>query len=361
MLGPRILGSAAAETMARASVRSGHRRRQRRGPLFIAFVLALAVHVPLGIWFAYETWLRDPPPPPDRPISVRLIQTPPEEEEPPEEEPVEEEEPDGQIVELAPPENPEKPEDADYLAEFDSTVEEETVDPRFRVDREVVAETYSPDDAFETAEEVQPEVESDSTGATAGSPTKFRAGQYSLFPERFSENLFTNLEGVADPVRSSASATRYAGSPSNDLLNEQVADRTALNAHEFLYAAFWNRLKRLVSFYADQTLANARPRVPLTKSKYEIVLKGLIALDGSLHAIEIERGCGIPEFDQALLEAFDLAAPFPDPPEGAAESDGFIHIRDFHFVIQITAARAELSGIDPRSQIQFPGLQTVPR
>lgn len=346
--------------MARASVRSGFRRRTRRGPLLLAFALALLVHVPLGIWFVYETWLRDPPAPPDRPISVRLISTPPEEEEP-EEEVVEEEEPDGQIVEIAPPDNPEKPDEADYLAEFDSTVEEETVDPRYRVNREVIAPTYSPDDVFETAEQVQPEVQSDSTGATSGSPNRFRSGEYSLFPDRFSDNLFTNLEGVADPVRQSASATRYAGSPSNDLLNEAVSDRTALNAHEFLYAAFWNRVKRLVSFYADQTLANARPRVPLTKSKYEIVLKGLIALDGTLEAIEIERSCGIKEFDDALLEAFALAAPFPDPPEGAAEADGFIHIRDFHFVIQITAARAELSGIDPRSQIQFPGLQTVPR
>ena len=346
--------------MARASVRSGSRRRTARGPLLLAFALAVLVHVPLGIWFVYETWLRDPPPPPSNPISVRLVQVPPEEE-PEEEEPVEEEEPDGQIVEIAPPENPERPEDADYLAEFDSTVDEETVDPRFRVDREVIAPTYSPDDEFETADEVQPDVEADSTGATAGSKTRFRSGEYSLFPDRFSENLFTNRQGIADPVRSSSSASRYAGSPSNDLLNEAMSDRTQLNAHEFLYAAFWNRVKRLVSFYADQTLANARPRVPLTRSKYEIVLKGLIARDGSLEAIEIERGCGIEEFDQALLEAFELAAPFPDPPEGAAAADGFIHIRDFYFVIQITAARAELSGIDPRSQIQFPGLQTVPR
>ena len=73
------------------------------------------------------------------------------------------------------------------------------------------------------------------------------------------------------------------------------------------------------------------------------------------------RGCGIREFDEALLEAFELAAPFPDPPDAAIEADGFIHIRNFHFTIQLTAARAEMSGIDPRSQVQFPGLQTAPR
>jgi len=33
----------------------------------------------------------------------------------------------------------------------------------------------------------------------------------------------------------------------------------------------------------------------------------------------------------------------------------------FGFVITIGTARAELSGIDPRQNVQFPGLQTVPR
>ncbi len=63
--------------MARASVRSGSRRRTARGPLLFAFALALLVHVPRGICFAYETRLRDPPPPPSDPISVRLGRVPP--------------------------------------------------------------------------------------------------------------------------------------------------------------------------------------------------------------------------------------------------------------------------------------------
>lgn len=346
-------------TNSMASAPPRRSRRSARGPIVVSVVLALLVHVPLAIWFVNATWLRESPPPPDQKLSVRLIKVaPPDEEEP---EVIEEEEVSGQIVEIAPPENPDRPEEADYLAEYDSTVEEETVDPRFRVDREITAETFSPDDAMEEAIAQPLDVPTPSTGATAGRKAVFRNGNYSLFPDRKSDWLTTNQPGFSSPLPASSSATRYAGSPSNDMLEEAQSDRTALNAHEFLYAAFWNRVKQLVSFYADQTLSNARPRSALTKSKYEIELKGLIAPDGALVAIEVARGCGIREFDQALLEAFDLAAPFPDPPEGAMEADGFIHIRDFHFIIQLTAARAEMSGIDPRSQVQFPGLQTAPR
>jgi len=317
------------------------------------------VHVPLAFWFIHATWLKQVPAPENRPVTMRLIKTPPPEEEEEEVEVVEEVS--GQIVEIAPPENPDRPDKADYLAEFDSTVEEETVDPRFRVDREITAETFSPDDALEEAVEQPMDVPDPGLGATAGRKAVFRNGNYSLFPDRQSDWTATNQVGLTSPVQSSTSRTRYAGSPSNDMIKEAQAERTALNAHEFLYASFWNRVKQLVSFYASQTLANARASVALTKSSYTVSLKGLIALDGSLQAIEVAGSSGVPEFDEALLEAFALAAPFPDPPEAAAEADGYIHIRDFYFTIQLSGARAEMSGIDPRSQVQFPGLQTSPR
>ena len=152
-----------------------------------------------------------------------------------------------------------------------------------------------------------------------------------------------------------------AGSPSNDWLEVDRSNKTALNSHETLYASWWNRVKQLVSFFADQTLANARPSVPLRRPRYELVLKGLIGADGEVSALEVVQASGVPEFDEAIKEAFALAAPFPEPPDGAVEPDGFVHMDGFGFMITIGAARAELSGIDPRQNVQFPGLETVPR
>ncbi len=336
------------------------RSRRTRNTVLVAALLSLLLHIPLAVWFIQETWLREIQAPPRDPLRVSLNVAPPTEEEPEPEEEEELEDPDGQIVEIAPPENPERPEEVDYLAEYDSTVPEETVDPRYRVDRQVTAETYSPDDAYELEEVEGVEVDSPSTGAYAGREI-FRRGDFSLFPDRQSPWDLTSQEGLEAPAQVSHQETRLAGSPSNDWLEVDRSDKTALNSHETLYASWWNRVKQLVSFFADQTLANARPTVPLRRPRYELVLKGLIGADGHVTALEVTQASGVPEFDDAIKEAFELAAPFPEPPEGAVESDGFVHMNGFAFIITIGAARAELSGIDPRQNVQFPGLETVPR
>jgi len=341
-----------------------HRRREDLRPtLLVAAALSLVLHIPLAIWFLDATYFSPTPLMPSSPMQVRLLDvTPPEPEEPNEQE--EEPEADGQIVEIAPPEDQRRPDEADFLAEFDSTVPEQLVDPRYRVDRTITAPTYSPDDLYERENESSDSApEQPSAGSMAGRET-FAPGRFSLFPDRQSPwDRPSPEEGLDTPVPSPHTATRMAGSPSNDYLPDIAsADRTALNSHEFLYASFWNRVKQLVSFFADQTLANARPTVAIRKPQYDMVLSGLIAVDGSLQAIDIERSSGVPEWDRAIQEAFHMAAPFPDPPEGAADpATGFIPIRNFGFSIMIGGARAEMSGIDPRQSVQFPGLETLPR
>jgi len=335
-------------------------RSDRTNPAWLlAAAIALLVHVPAVVWFVHATWLRPAPEAQRNPIRVVLRVEPPDEDEDVVEE-EEEEQPDGQIVEIAPPEVREKPEEADFLAEYDSKVDEETVDPRFRVDREVTAPTYSPDDAFELEERSGVDTEAPSTGAISGREL-FRRGQYSLFPDRQSLWDSANQEGLDAPAPVSHENTRMAGSPSNDWIEREHADATALNAHETLYASWWNRVKQLVSFYADQTLANARSDVPLRSPRYTVVLSGLIGDDGALIAIDIADPSGVVAFDDAIREAFVLAAPFPAPPPGALEPDGNVHMDHFGFVITIGAARVEMTGIDPRQNVQFPGLQTVPR
>jgi len=330
----------------------------------VAGILSLLLHVPFAIWFADGTYLRAPAPQPERLEFTFLSITPPEAdpEEDETEEPADEEDPevDGQIVEIAPPEDQTPPEEADFLAEYNATVPVQTVDPRTRPDREVTAPTYSEEDAYELESQVAQRTASATTGAATGNRA-FRDGRFSHFPDP-SLFDFTDQDGVAQDVLSSHDQTFLAGAPSADWLPDvAVSDSTALNAHEFVFAAFWNRVKRLAVFYAGQTLPNARPRVPITKRLYKMQLKGLIALDGTLVAIEIAEPSGIPAFDEAIKDAFRLAAPFPDPPAEAAEDDGMIHIRNFGFAIPIVVERTEMSGIDPRSNVQFPGLITAPR
>lgn len=338
------------------------RRSHSRRTIAAALLLALLVHLPLAWWFLHKTFWNDTVPPEPDPMRVTLLNVAPPE--PLEEEVVEEEEPDdpdGQVVDIAPPENPEKPEEADHLAEYDATVEEETVDPRYRLDRTVTAPTYSPEDSYETEDLQDLNQQLPSTGATAGREL-FKTGRYSLFPNRKSLFDQTNKEGFDLPVPASHSQSEMAGAPSNDYLPEiSTAEKTALNAHEFLFASYINRVSQYVSFFADQTLANARPEIAVRAPKYTVVLNVMIGADGELRAADVIQSCGVKAFDRAVQEAFALASPFPDPPEAGLNESGQFNIPGFGMTIMMGASRAEMSGIDPRSNVQFPGLQTYGR
>ena len=336
-------------------------RRSRAAPLLLAAALALLVHGPLVLWFLNGTYWNESVPAEPEPLKVTLLKLPPPEEPEELEEPEEEPENDGQIVDIAPPDEPERPDEADFLAEHDSRVDEETVDPHYRLDREVTAPTYSKDDAYELEQAEEMNEALPSTGAMAGREV-FQPGQFSLFPDRRSLWDLTNATGLDRPIPASHTASNMAGAPSNDYLPDIAsADRTALNAFEHLFASYINRISRYVSFYADQTLSNARPMVPVTRPKYQMQLSILIDADGNLAAVQVTSTSGVPAFDEAIQDAFRLAAPFPEPPEQGLNGAGKFPIPDFGFVITFGAARAEMSGIDPRQSVQFPGLQTIPR
>ncbi|MCK6526040.1 TonB family protein [Myxococcota bacterium] len=334
----------------------------------------------------------------------------------PEEEVAEEADPEhkaparGQVVEVPKPPRSERPDEADYLAEHDSKVEQEMASEKFRLNSPVLSQRYSPTDApgieGTGREDVdKPADGADATGAErmasrtpgdAASPTPFQGqpvpstgagqdrdasserGRMSYVPDLSSkydlgrpESSSGHMGQLGGPGPSGAEGGQAAaqrgwgqpqGSPSNDYLKDEAkGDSTTLNTHEFRYAAFLNRVKRLVSFYADQTLNNAVPRQAPNKASYDVVMHAMLNKEGRLEAIRVVESSGIPEFDEALAQAFRLAAPFPNPPAGMVESDGSVHIRDFGFHIEIGRARAQMNGIDPRQGVMFPGLQTSPR
>ena len=335
-------------------------RYQRNLP-WLAILLSVLLHVP--IVYLYVTMLRSHQPFrwDDSPIMVEYYPFEDPEEEPEDELDEEDEDDlDGQVVELPAPDEEQKPEDARFLAEYDITVPEEMRSERFKIAPEVVAPTYSDESAFELEDILEMNIEDPSTGATAGGVV-FEHRPYGRHVDMASKYAFINKTGTSRPARASHRSQRLQGAPSNDWMPDiDPGIATQLNANEFLFAGFLNRVKRMVSFYANQTLANARPHVPVTKMAYDLSVNAMLDPEGNLVAIEVTEPSGIPAFDDAIVEAWRLAAPFPNPPPGMVAEDGFIHIDDFGFHIAIGRAKAELTGIDPRQGVMFPGLQTIP-
>lgn len=329
------------------------RSRQRRIAALITFgsasvllhVLLVAVGIPLWPWLMKSLEL-----PPSRPVSLVLLQ--PEELPPPEPEL-----PDyyGQIVDLPPPQEEQKPEDADYLAEHDRVVEEETRTERYRINPEVLAPQYSKQTKLQLEDLIDLQVTEPSTGARVGNE-RFdpdRDGSMAALTSPFS---VTNRDGLQKPVPASHSTQALAGAPNNDLLEEEKGTAVNLNTNEFLFANYINRIRRLVSFYWQQNLDNLPPSTRITRNRYETDVDVILTGDGALAQVTITGESGLPAVDLCVVDAFEMAGPFPNPPEQLISPDGQVHLPDFGFVVQVGQARNSYQGVDPRAGVQFPGI-----
>ncbi|MCB9669355.1 MAG: TonB family protein [Alphaproteobacteria bacterium] len=298
---------------------------------------------------------------PDRPRPVRLvlIEKPPE---PEKEEEEEEEEPelDGQIVEVAPPLEEEKPKESDYLAEHDQVVEEETKVEKVTVNPELLAKTHSEEQQVQTEDLIDLNVMEESTGARVGND-RFdpdRDGALASLPSPWA---VTNKDGLQKPTIASHANAALAGSVQNDLIDERSSDELNLNTKKYLYAGYINRIRRVVNFYWNQELDNLPSSVRFSKNRYTTVVNVVLDADGALEIIEVTTPSGSEPLDEAVVSAFKLGSPFPHPPEGLVEKDGRVYLPDFGFDVNLGVAQNRYQGIDPRAGVKFPGILKSPR
>lgn len=312
----------------------------------------------LGVLGPLWPWLASAPPRGDaRPVTL-LIEVPEPEEEL--EELLEEPEVTGQIVETPPPEEEERPDEADYLAEHDNKVEQETRVEEVRINPEVVADSYSEEDQIQFEDLMDLNVTDPSTGAQVGND-KFdpdRDGALAALPSPFT---LSNKDGLQRPVPAATTSADLAGAPQNDLLDEELGTSVNLNTKEYLGATYWNLIKRMVNFYWNQNLDNLPRSVRYVKSSYTTQVVFTLTGDGALESIEIVEESGLPPLDDALVQAFRMAGPFPNPPEQLIAPDGRVYGPLSSFTVSVGQARVPYVGVDPRSGVQFPGILKAPR
>lgn len=298
------------------------------------------------------------PPSPPRPMSVVVVEPEPSEE-------AQVEEPDdpvyeGQIVEIAPPLEERRPDDADYLSRYDNTAAEETRTDRFEVNPEVLSRAYSREQQAEKRDLMDLNAERESTGATVGN-NRFDARRDGSMRAVPSPWRVTNLEGPQDPVPSAQMQAAMSGAPQNDLLREAVGDVVDLNTLRYPFAGYMERVRRQVNYWWQQNLDNVPSSVRLGLSSYTTEVSVILNGDGVLELIEVSETSGSTELDDAVVRAFRLASPFDNPPDGLIEKDGRVYLPEFDFTVGYTAARMQYQGIDPRAGVQFPGILKSPR
>lgn len=226
-----------------------------------------------------------------------------------------------QIVEQDKTVNDEVPEDSKYLSQHNQSVAKETRAPN--------RGTFT-NQAAQNLAENQRKVEKPRDRAKKldnGMPT-FE----SLKPKFDWDNL------------GQQSQQRQAASASDDYLKDiETGAQTMLNTREFLYYSYYNRIKAQLKQYWEPKVKEKVKRVfqqgRTIASDQDRITKVIIHLNdrGTLIRVQVVGESGVRDLDEAAVEAFRAAAPFPNPPKGIIDTDGTIKIR-WDFILESASA-----------------------
>ncbi|MDD4974475.1 MAG: cell envelope integrity protein TolA [Bacteriovorax sp.] len=121
--------------------------------------------------------------------------------------------------------------------------------------------------------------------------------------------------------RGSADTTGLA--QNNDFVQDvPLGDMTNLNTTEFKYYGFYHRIRQKLEQYWGSTIQSKAKnlyksgrRLPASEN---LITAITVTLDdrGNILDIKIDGTSGIRELDQAAIESFNKAGPFPNPPKG---------------------------------------------
>lgn len=162
---------------------------------------------------------------------------------------------------------------------------------------------------------------------------------WNLAPKLNSTTAFSeDAEKKEDPTDKKDEVAE--ASQSEDYLkNVDKGLETLLNAREFKYYTYYNRIRRQLSQHWE---SNVRSKLTLLfkqgryiASDTDKITKVIVVLDrsGNLVKIQVLKESGVSDLDEAATRAFQSAAPFPNPPHGIIENDGTVKIR-WDFVLE---------------------------
>lgn len=132
-------------------------------------------------------------------------------------------------------------------------------------------------------------------------------------------------------------------------------ENTMLSTREFKYFGYYHRIKELLRQHWKPEVEHQIERIwrkGRQISSNELTTKVLVTLNdkGKLTKISKLEGSGFSEIDEAAIEAFQRAAPFPNPPHAMVEEDGFVRIRWDFVLTADSGPRIQFrnAGSDPR-------------
>lgn len=173
-----------------------------------------------------------------------------------------------------------------------------------------------------------------------------KASKPSLFGEKFDPYLVlekNSLEKQLNKQKKANSQQAELGDSSTATDRLEGVDqnlKTALNTKEYKYYGYYHRIKVQLNQWWQPQVRQKVSRLmtqgrTVASENSNKVTKLIIFLNeaGTLVKVQVISESGVRDLDDAAVEAFRQAAPFPNPPKGLVENDGYIKIR-WDFVVE---------------------------
>lgn len=128
-------------------------------------------------------------------------------------------------------------------------------------------------------------------------------------------------------------------SASNDHVNLDEGAQALLNTKEFKYYTFYQRIRQQLEQFWEPGLRErmkkmfAKGRALAADKDHSTKLVVVLNDRGVITRILVENTSGVGDLDQAAIDAFNRAGPFPNPPQGLLESDRTVKI-SWEFVLR---------------------------
>lgn len=149
----------------------------------------------------------------------------------------------------------------------------------------------------------------------------------------------TEAQEQKNLARAQNGAQAGEASTTNDNLSVQEDLITKLNTKEYKYYGYYHRIKLQLNQWwqpkVREKVTKMMSQGRTVASEENRTTRLIIILNdaGTLVKVQVLAESGVRDLDDAAVEAFRAAAPFPNPPKGIVEKDGTVKIR-WDFVVE---------------------------
>ena len=151
---------------------------------------------------------------------------------------------------------------------------------------------------------------------------------------------FEKSEALGERSASGNGNGQQVSSTDDHIKDVKTGMQTLLSTREFVYFSYYNRIKEKLRQHWQPKIRERFTRIiksgrQIASDGNDKITKVVIILDhtGTLVRVQVLSQSGLVDLDEAAVEAFRAAAPFPNPPKGIIEEDGTVKIR-WDFVVE---------------------------